>query len=478
MPMNRLFALVVLLGFTMATGCGGSSNPIVPPRAQSSQVSLTMIDAPPAGVTVLSFEVNVTGATLSPGAVDLLAGRGPIQIEVKRLEVETAFLSTANVAPNSYTSLNLTFANPQLTFRNDSGASITAFGVTCPNGAVCEIQPTGTTGTLTTTVNISPALTIAASNPIGLRVDLKLDNILSNALGVDFSQPGNVTVAQLSIAGLPAGELDEVDEAFGKVANKSTNTFDLQTSQGILTGIQSDSNTTFDGFICAPVNFATCVQNSQIVQVDLKLMAGGVLLARKIEQENEGANEEDLEGIVTSVNAVTSTFQMVVAENLSMLSGVHVGSPVNVLVQPGAGFHVDQDGLTVNPALVSSFNGVNAMMLGQNIQVRRQGGDGSVATPILTDRVRLRMSRFTAKVQSIVDANTFTVDNLPPIFGGASPPIASITVSTDPARTRFEGVSSVAVLGVPPNADTVSLRGLLFQQPTGPTLVAKKVRKR
>ena len=473
MPMNRLFALVVLLGFTMVTGCGGSSNPVVPPSTQSSQVSLTMIDAPPAGVTVLSFEVNVTGATLSPGAVDLLAGRGPIQIEVKRLEVETAFLSTANVAPNSYTSLNLTFANPQLTFRNDSNPPQMIAG--CAPGTVCEFKPTGT---LTTTVNISPALTIAASNPIGLRVDLKLDNILSNALGVDFSQPGNVTVAQLSIAGLPAGELDEVDEAFGKVANKSTNTFDLQTSQGILTGIQSDSNTTFDGFICAPVNFATCVQNSQIVQVDLKLMAGGVLLARKIEQENEGANEEDLEGIVTSVNAVTSTFQMVVAENLSMLSGVHVGSPVNVLVQPGAGFHVDQDGLTVNPALVSSFNGVNAMMLGQNIQVRRQGGDGSVATPILTDRVRLRMSRFTAKVQSIVDANTFTVDNLPPIFGGASPPIASITVSTDPARTRFEGVSSVAVLGVPPNADTVSLRGLLFQQPTGPTLVAKKVRKR
>ncbi len=476
MQMNRLFTSVVLLGFALVAGCGGGSNPVVPPTAQSSPVSLTMIDAPPAGVTVLSFEVTVTGATLNPGSVDLLAGRGPIQIEVKRLEVETAFLGTANVAPNTYTSLNLTFANPQLTFRNDSGASITAFGVTCPNGAVCEIKPTGT---LTTVVNFAaPGLTISANNSTGLRVDLKLDNIISSALGADFSQPGSVTVSQLPIAGLATGQLEEIEEVFGKVANKGTNTFDLQTALGTLTGIQADSNTTLDGFTCAPVNFATCVQNGQMVEVDLKLLAGGALLAKKIEQENEGANEEELEGIVASVNAVTSTFQMVLAENLSSLTSVHVGSPVNVFVQPGARFQVDQDGLSVNSSLVNSFSGVNTMLVGQNVQVRRQGGDGSVATPILTDRVRLRMSRFTATVQSIVDANTFTVNKLPPIFGSANPPISSITVSTDPARTRFEGVSGVAALNVPPNADTVSLRGLLFQQPTSPTLVAKKVRKR
>src|SRR5712692_6503349 len=38
-------------------------------------VSVTITDTPPTGVTLLSFEVNVTGATLNPGSVDLLGGK-------------------------------------------------------------------------------------------------------------------------------------------------------------------------------------------------------------------------------------------------------------------------------------------------------------------------------------------------------------------------------------------------------------------
>ncbi len=68
-----------------------------------------MTDTPPAGVTLLSFEVSVSGATLNPGGVDLLGGKGQIQIEVKQLETESAFLSTATVTPGTFTSLTLTF---------------------------------------------------------------------------------------------------------------------------------------------------------------------------------------------------------------------------------------------------------------------------------------------------------------------------------------------------------------------------------
>src|SRR5713226_7894005 len=65
--------------------------------AAAAAVSVTITDTPPTGVTLLSFEVSVTGATLNPGGVDLLGGKGPIQIEVKQLETESAFLSTATV---------------------------------------------------------------------------------------------------------------------------------------------------------------------------------------------------------------------------------------------------------------------------------------------------------------------------------------------------------------------------------------------
>src|SRR5689334_20188977 len=100
-----LFALIVL-GALGVYSCNGSNmmQPVVP---GNSPMSVTMTDTPPAGVTVLSFEVDVTGATLNPGSVDLLAGRHAIEVEVKSLETESAFLNTTNVKPGTYTSLNL-----------------------------------------------------------------------------------------------------------------------------------------------------------------------------------------------------------------------------------------------------------------------------------------------------------------------------------------------------------------------------------
>jgi hypothetical protein len=463
----------VLLSFALIAGCGGS-NSIAPPRGASA-VSLTMRDNPPAGVDVISFEVNVTGATLNPGNIDLLAGKGPIQIEVKRLEVETAFLSTASLPSGSgpFTSLNLTFANPELTFRNGTAAAIAG----CNPGQVCEIKPTGT---LAASISFNPALNTTANNSIGLQVDLDLMKLISNSLGVDFSAAGAVSVAQSQTKS--DGELEDIDDLSGTVQNKGATTFDLMTSRGIvITGIQTDANTQFENFACNPVSFSNCVQNGQLVEVDLKMMAGGALLARKIEQENEAANEEDIEGIIFSVDALNGKFQMVAVENRSSLSSsTLLGSPINVTLQSGAGFKVDVDGLkNLSTALLGSFNGASALLVGQNVEVRRVSGDGSSANPIVADRVKLKMSRFTAKVKAKVDANTFTVDTTAiGLFKDNG--IAEINV--DASQAKFEGVSNVNGLkdASTPPADNVSLSGLLFKQtaPSAPLLVAKKVRKR
>src|SRR5437899_11376874 len=210
MRVNRLFASLFVLGLTAIRGGSGRSCS-APPPAASTQASLTMIDAPPAGVTVIWFEVNVTGAALNPGGFDLLAGKGPIQIEVKRLEVETGFLGTTNVAPGTYSSLNLTFANPQLTFKNDSTATIAG----CAAGQVCKITPAA--ATLTSTINFTPGLVISSNSPIGLQVDVKLNNLLSNSLGVDFSVSVAVTVAQSQAK--TEGELEDIEDIFVTVHN-------------------------------------------------------------------------------------------------------------------------------------------------------------------------------------------------------------------------------------------------------------------
>jgi len=58
-----------------------------------------------------------------------------VHIEVEELETESAFLNAAGVNPGTYTRLNLTFANPELTFKN--GTTMMLAG--CAPGAVCEI---------------------------------------------------------------------------------------------------------------------------------------------------------------------------------------------------------------------------------------------------------------------------------------------------------------------------------------------------
>src|SRR2546426_15996 len=246
--MNRSVLAVCGLLFVCVLviySCGGSmSNPL---QQGSPALSVTVTDTPPAGVSVLSFEVSVTGATLNPGSVDLLAGRGPVRIEVENLETESAFLSTASVAPGTYTSLNLTFANPELTFKNGTATALAG----CAPGAVCEIKPAGT---LTSMVN--------------------------------FPSPG------LLIEGTPSGGM--MGEDMGGD--------DEQTAMGIKLDLD--------------------------VEVDAMMMPGGIFLAKKIEFEDNGEDDE-LEGVVFKIDDAMH-FEMVVLDELRSVNNVNVGNPVIV----------------------------------------------------------------------------------------------------------------------------------------------------
>ena len=435
--------------------------------AGAAAVSLTMTDTPPAGVTLLSFEVNVTGATLNPGNVDLLGGKGPIQIEVKQLETESAFLSTATVTPGTFTSLTMTFANPELTFKNDTGAALAG----CPVGAVCEIKPTGT---LTSTVNFpGSGIVIMANSPIGIQVDVNPDTILSATLGVDFSLSGAVSVQQLAMK--PAGELEDLDDLRGAVQTLDTTNknFTLHTADGDFP-ITTDSNTEFDFEACAANNFS-CLQTNQVVEVDAKLMAGGMFLAKKIEFEDD-AEDDELEGIVFKIDDATH-FEMVVLDELRSVNNVNVGNPTVVTLSNPA-FQVKADGLSIPNALQGGFEGAtdtSQLLPGQTVEIRLAGpANPGPPVTITTNRVRLRMTQFTANVKagSIVPPN-FSVDTLPALFTNAG--ISSIHVQTS-SNTDFEGVSGVTALA---DGNTVSLRGLLFKNAAlSPELVVKKVRKR
>src|SRR6266513_1887124 len=303
--------------------------------SKSSIATITVTAAAAAGAAA---------ASLNPSNVDLVGGKGPIQIEVKQLETESAFLSTATVTPGTFTSLTLTFANPELTFKNDTGAALAG----CAVGSVCEIKPTGT---LTSTVNFpGSGIVIMANSPIGIKVDVNPDTILSATLGMDFSLSGAVSVQQLAMK--TAGEMEDLDDLRGAVQTLDTTNknFTLHTADGDFP-ITTDSNTEFD-FKACPANNFTCLQNNQVVEVDAKLMAGGMFLAKKIEFEDD-AEDDEVEGIVFKIDDATH-FEIVVLDELRSGNNVNVGNPT-VVTLSNPGFQVKADGLSVPSALQGGF---------------------------------------------------------------------------------------------------------------------------
>ncbi len=466
-------------------GCGGSATNMTTTSpagtSQTSAVTLTVTDAPPAGVTVLSFEVTVNSAVLNPGNVQLITS--PHRIEVKQLETDSAFLATMNVPAGTYQSITINVTNPELTVMNNSGTAIGS----CANNSVCHLEPAAA-GNVTISASPFPVV-LAGGSPTGFQVDLNVANLLSGTLGVDFNAAGAINVAQLPLAGQANNNdrLDDVDDLLGTAENldATDSQFTLHTMSGDFQ-IQANTNTQFEFEGCAADNFS-CIQTGQVVEVDSEVMSGGTFIARKIEADdndngddkggdnNQGENE--VEGIVFKIDDATH-FEIVVLGELNATSNVALGNPV-VVTLSSAQFQVDANGLNVPSALQGAFEqaaDTSQLMPGQEVQIRSTGGGSAMGSPITmtTNRVRLRETQFTATVSGAPVPPNFTVSNLPGLF--TSMGVTSISVQTS-SQTNFQGGTGLSSLA---DQSQVSLRGLLFANGGGnpPTLIVDKVRKR
>jgi Domain of unknown function (DUF5666)/Domain of unknown function (DUF4382) len=460
-------SLAILALVSLSGGCGsGSTSMNTPPAAtsQTSAVTLTITDAPPAGVTLLSFEVTVNGAVLNPGNVQLLTV--PRKIEIKELETESAFLNTMNVPAGTYQSIAINVTNPELTILNQSGAAIGS----CANGAVCHLEPAAA-GNIAFSGPPFP-IVLPGGTPAGLQVDVNVANLISNTLALDFSAAGAVTFTQLPLPGQPNNQLDDLDDLQGTVQGlwASNSQFILHTLTGDLP-IQANVNTEFELEGCAADSF-TCLQNGQVVEVDARLMPGGAFIAKKIGLEED---QDELQGVIFKVDDATH-FEIVVLNELRAVNNVDLGNMVTVTLN-NPQFQVQNDGLSVPSSLQGAFEGAtdtSQLFPGQEVQVRASNGvRAGFPLTMTTDRVRLRMSQFTATVSAAPAPPNFSLTNLPGVFTNAG--VTSIQVQTS-SKTDFQGASGVNALV---DQDQVSLRGLLFRNGAArPQLIADKVRKR
>src|SRR5260370_8353764 len=155
----------------------------------TATVLLTLVsDTPPASPSLLSYKVTVTQVTLTPTtgtAFTFTPSPAPV-FELMRLQSDSAFVAALlNVPSGHYSSATISLGSPQITFLNNSSATITnasSASRPCLVNAICTISPN-----VSDQPQLSAApfpLTLSPNCKSGLGIDFHLRNPISVALEV------------------------------------------------------------------------------------------------------------------------------------------------------------------------------------------------------------------------------------------------------------------------------------------------------
>ena len=469
-------AFLCLVGLA---ACGGSGSFAVNSNpgggSGMSQVSFSISDTPPAGVTILRFQIQVMTATLQPAAmgqapVPML--QQPVEVELEHLQTEPALLANLNVAAGTYNGLTATFANAQATIFNESANNLMVGNQACDTGQVCTLNLTLNQMNVTVEAPTSPfPIMLSSNSPLALILHFD----------VNASVQGDLSVTPtISLKQIPAPPQLPIEgfHLVGTVTSVTSPTFMLQTGFGNFSfTITTNDNTQYNfGASCPADNFG-CIMKGQVLKVFVSLMPGGTLVASQVELF-EPPSFPAFEGVVISSNPAQNTFQVVLTDFQNGPAQVVAWFGLRLTIQPTASatFAFDTDGVTVPAGL--SFASVQDIVIGQAVEVHptflppvaADGAPQFFAIPV--DSVLLEASEITGTVTGVNSAATppnFILGGLPPLFTKAG--ITQITVEAV-SGTDFENVAGVGGIKT---GDTVSVGGLVFNTSSQPTDVAERV---
>jgi hypothetical protein len=368
----------------------------------------------------------------------------------------------------------LTFSNPMLTFENDTGGSIVA-GVgnptpTCANKAICTIQSLAPS--FSTTITLSPTMTVSATSGAGLLVDVNLTSLITATMDSDFKN--GVTVSQFTPGGSDVPPL-EAEDVIGQVGaiDATHSTFSLQntTATYSLTVDNSSTFLQFQGSVCTTPTFA-CLRNGQIVSVDISFRADGTPVAKNVVSEEPDSTETDVEGIITGINSGVQQFTMITLVESASISNLHVGDSATVHYStPQTPFRVDFTHADSTPLTTTGFLFTSPadLIVGQQVLVLRN--PASSRASISADLVELRSTRVSGLIQTI-NSPSFQLTPFPSLFTSRGITPIQVQTSGPTICTGTGTISSCSLLGVTHSA---SVRGPLFANATTPTIVASRV---
>lgn len=481
---RRLGILALGVGSILVAGCSHAVFPTNGSGGNStSPVILTLHDTPPtvpAGVTVTSFEVTLTGAELEPNNVSLLST--PQTVELTQLQTNSEFLSSTKVTTGTYTSLKLTYASPQYTFVNNSGVSVTVAGQTCVANATCVVA-NPTTANLTATTTFTSSVTISQTTNTLIEADVNLNDIIQAGFSLDFSKSVAATVNQSSSTSAILGTM----RLAGQVSsvNSGSNQFQLAATTGQTDTILVESGTNFEfGRLNCTNNNFTCVATGQVVGVAANIMADGTFQATEVDYD-DATGTQQVSGMIVAQNATPPTSVTLVVHNvIPPVSGLAIGTPVTVTISNTAGYFVN-NGAFILPAGLS-FASTSDILVGQEVEARVATGSSISNNAFTTDRLALEQTQIEAQVSQVFPQNQpfpyFVLKPLPPLFSQA--PINAVsqleivdTSSNQPNGTVYENVTPSNMGGLTVQ-QYVTVGGFLFNTPTvgSPSLIAVTVR--
>lgn len=453
-----LVACMLLAAVAFVAGCGGGGNsaiaggptPTPPPGTTSTQVRFG--DAP--ADSVIAFEVSVSALSLTPAG-----GGSPVTVSVpanNRIELTHASgkfepFVAGNLPQGTFSAVNLTLANSELTFLSSTGTPVHING---PASASISVP-------------LNPNLTIGSS-PLVLNIDVNVANSITTTAGgvvngISFGPTSfNITAKAPGAANNQQDDDGEIEDVQGTVTAVNAPNFTLKLQNGSSLTFATDATTEFkDG--------ATGVAGllNQVVTVEGFTKSDGSLFAKEVEGL-ENQNGAEVEGLITAISGTTLT--------VTAQDGIGSGFDDTKV---GATFTVNIAGLNASKFRVKTGNGFGGSLpnatfpfdattihAGQRIEVDTDAAVPPANGAITPDKINLQQQGVSGTIANAATGKfdlTLAADSALAVISGQTVVHVTTNSSTD---VRV----SVA------NGAKVDVRGLLFWNGTSWQMIARRIR--
>lgn len=479
MRVRAFMAVLGLAGTLLLNGCGGgTTNPTssTSPTANAT-VNFVISDTPPTNVTVLAFQIQITGAVLQPGNVSLLPR--PVTVDLAQLVADTGFLASTVIDSGTYTSLTLTYANPQVTILNNTAAPIVLAGETCVAGAVCTFSPALNQASVSISNGLFP-LTVQANSTTGLNMDLSIPDLLQSDLSIAFANGNSVNVSLLPQPASSTSQQAEVDDVFGTITSVSGTQINMTTALGDSLVLTSSTSTkySYPASVCSTQG-ASCLATGQLVTARLSLLGDGALAVNSISYLGSSGTPLVKGLVLNSHPGAATPYVQVLVQRTQNEAALVPGEIATMYLSPGTAYAV---GAASYPAVSSgSFAGAADLMAGQELVMSVGSNLVSGSTPSFNAGiVYLEPSQLIGRVVSVdAGASSVAINSLSGLFLWTPPIVQQMEIQTD-SITAFVGFSSASVSGLSAG-QFVAVKGPLFNT-TGsggaPTISAIQLRER